>query len=153
MIFVGMDPGVTGGIAIIDHQSIELMKMSDTTPGEIADVLWKLGPDVSCVIEKVGAGPRMASSAAFKFGKSAGILEGLVITSNIPYDLVTPQKWQKHFGLIRKGMSFGDSRKKKLNREKAQALYPSLRKKIVNGTADALLIATYARDLEEGGTE
>ena len=59
--------------------------------------------------------------------------------ATIPYEEVTPQKWQKALG-CRTG---GD---KNVSKARAQALFPL--QNITHAIADALLLAEYCRRLE-----
>jgi hypothetical protein len=61
------------------------------------------------------------------------------------HEYVTPQKWQKEFGLIVTGRGLGqdDTAKKNRNKARAQELFPGI--KITHAIADALLIAEYGR--------
>jgi hypothetical protein len=69
-----------------------------------------------------------------------------LIASGVPFEAVTPGKWQKEFGLLAKK---GETKTAKKNRHKARAqeLFPDL--KITHATADALLIAEYGRRVKQ----
>jgi hypothetical protein len=56
--------------------------------------------------------------------------------AGIPFERVTPQKWQKAMGCMTKG-------DKNVSKRRAQELFPQL--KITHAIADALLIAEYGR--------
>ncbi len=60
----------------------------------------------------------------------------MLIASRIPFEEVTPQKWQKTLSCLSRG-------DKNITKAKAQQLFPGLR--VTHATADALLIAEYAR--------
>ena len=94
-------------------------------------------------------------------------VEGFLVALGIPFELVTPQKWQKEVGLrfppVNKGQYDGlsdsertDEKKrisglnakrkrdnKNMMKELAQRIYPHL--KVTLDTADALLILHYAQ--------
>lgn len=76
----------------------------------------------------------MASS--FRFGQSYGFLRGVLVACRVPFDQVTPAKWQRNLGCLSKG-------DKNVTKAKAQELWPELR--ITHAIADALLIAEYGR--------
>ena len=78
----------------------------------------------------------------FNFGHNFGMLEGLLIGAGIPYDRVTPQKWQKEFGLYRLPDETKTAKKNR-HKELAKELFPTLN--VTHATADALLIAEYCR--------
>jgi hypothetical protein len=146
MIVIGIDPGKNGGIVSInDVLRIITLKMPPT-PRDVYDYLDSLaGNDAYAFTEQVHAGPKMASSAAFKFGQNVGELRMALLALNIPIHYVTPQKWQREFGLLSKGRGLGqgDTAKKNRNKAKAQELFPEI--KLTLATCDALLIAEYGR--------
>lgn len=150
---VGIDPGKNGGIVfMIPNFDPQLNKIPETS-SDLIDCFtnWNLKLDNSVVfLEKVHAGPKMGSSAAFKFGKGVGVLEGVIACLGLSLELVSPQKWQSKMGVLSsgRGLGQGDTAKKKRNREKARQLFPGL--EITNATADALLIAEYGRRLLAG---
>lgn len=145
---IGIDPGLSGGVAMLRSSAEyhEALKMPDTDKD-----LWQLLVSEAgvneCVafVEQVHAGPKMASSAAFKFGGNVAAIRMACLAADIRLEYVTPQKWQKEFGLIVKGRGLGqdDTAKKNRNKARAQELFPGL--KITHAIADALLIAEYGR--------
>lgn len=103
--------------------------------------------NVKAFVERVGARPGQGVVSMFHFGKSAGFIEGVLTAKDIAYDLVTPQKWKRHFSL---GSDKGQSI------EIAQKLFPNVSlmatpksKKPSDGMAEALLIAQYGREINE----
>ncbi len=140
MIFIGIDPGGSGGIAWLDESGnvVKVMKMPETD----ADVLEALGQYIpaKAVIERVAAfapaGMRMGATSAFTFGRGVGALHMALTACQIPFEPITPLFWQK-FMACRTG---GD---KNVSKAKAQQLFPSL--KITHAIADALLIAEFCR--------
>lgn len=142
---IGIDPGKNGGIAFfwegLDPHAIK-MPVTETD-------LWReivgTGEPATVFVESVHAGPNMASSAAFKFGRGVGCIQMACIAAGFRLEYVTPQKWQKEFGLIVKGRGLGqdDTSKKNRNKARAQELFPGM--KITHAIADALLIAEYGR--------
>jgi hypothetical protein len=59
-----------------------------------------------------------------------------IVAAGIPFETVTPQKWQKTLGCLTKG-------DKNVSKRKAQELFPDI--KITHAIADSLLIAHYAK--------
>ena len=99
---------------------------------------------VKAYIEKVHSMPKQGVASSFKFGRSYGFLRGILVASQIPFEAVTPQVWQRGFSLPKgKGTA-----KKNAHKARAQELFPSLR--ITHAIADALLIAEYGRRKETG---
>lgn len=136
MKFIGMDPGASGAIAVLDREHVHCVLMRET-PKDVSDFLSEHG-GLDCVayIEKVHSMPGQGVASSFKFGWSAGFLEGLLVANEIRYELVRPQKWQKEMGCLTKG-------DKNVTKRKAQQLFPSV--KITHANADALLLAEYCR--------
>jgi hypothetical protein len=139
--YMGIDPGKSGGWAVLraDGSVWAVGRTSDTTT-----LLTAL------MVEKVGASPQMGRTSAFSFGESYGVIQGMLLAQDYELLLVTPQKWQKEFGLIQKTPK-GEKRevgrnstaKKKANKAMAAKLFPG--QKITHAWADALLIAEYCR--------
>ena len=89
-------------------------------------------------LEKVNAMAGQGVSSVFSFGRSAGIIEGVLAAYDIPATLVTPKAWQKAMG-VRNG--------KDGSRERAMQLFPAsaemFQRKKDDGRSDAALIAKY----------
>lgn len=156
-IFIGIDPGKNGGIAVIDENGvvIEIMKMPDT-PMDLLDTLSAYKYDdqrrnIVCYLEKVGGMPGQSGSAMFTFGRSYGHIEMALLASGITTHEVLPQKWQKHFSLSGSSITKSTSAEKREHKNrlkaKAQQLFPQLGKKITLANCDALLIAQYGREI------
>lgn len=149
MIILGIDPGMSGGIASLvesDHRWNAAAVGMLSTERDIADYFWKLYMDgqeggIFAFIERVHAMPKQGVSSTFKFGTNYGFLRGCLVTTGIPFEEVTPQGWQKLMGC----MTGGD---KNISKAKAQQLFPEL--KITHAIADALLIAEYGRRIRHG---
>jgi len=146
MIYIGIDPGASGAVAVLfsappPGRQPQVFPLSQTE-AEIADLFRAWGyhtsPDegVFAVIEKVHAFPKQGVSSTFKFGMSYGFLRACLACFRIPFVDCAPRVWQKDM----RCSCGGD---KRITRERAQELYPEL--KPTNRTADALLIATWAR--------
>lgn len=148
MTIIGVDPGESGGIAWHEAGEMRVEKMPET----LAD-LWELvfrkiacrapkyciDPAKQCLkayIEQVGPMPKQGVVSVFKFGRGYGNLEMALTAASIPFERVTPQKWQKAMGCMTRG-------DKNVSKRKAQELFPQLN--ITHATADAALIAEYGR--------
>lgn len=132
---MGIDPGQSGGIAVINGDIARAHNMPETER-DVWDLLTSYtGSGIVCaVIEKVHAMPKQGVSSTFKFGKGYGALRMALIASGVPFREVAPQTWQKALGCL----TGGD---KNVSKAMAQQLYPHL--KITHATADALLLATW----------
>lgn len=142
-IHIGIDPGVSGGIAVLGRNGYaQAYKMPPTNMD-----LWELIQEikaaadfeqypVKAVLESVSSSPQMGVKSAFTFGNGFGHLEMALTAAGIPFERVRPQVWQKALGCLTGG-------NKNVSKRRAQELFPAL--KITHATADALLIAEYGR--------
>lgn len=149
MIIIGIDPGASGAIAVrytnLHPDNIEVIKL-DQTETDIANVLTQYTPQrgvngAFAYLESVHSMTKQWVASSFKFGQSYGFLRGLLIALKIPFETVTPQKWQKAMGC----MSRGD---KNVTKAKAQQLFTRI--KVTHAIADALLLAEYGRRIRAG---
>ena len=104
---LGIDPGKKGGMAVInDNGPISVVNMPETAMDVLLTIRefknYVVGHDDSlvCYIEKVGGIPGQGASAAFNFGKGCGWLEMCLLALEIPTEYVTPQRWQKVYGVF-----------------------------------------------------
>lgn len=135
---MGIDPGASGGVAIV-YEMITPPKAfpMPETLRDIRDLFELLAPVTQfAYIEQVHSMPGQGVASTFKFGKGYGFLLGMLEAFNVPYDFVTPQKWQAALGCLTKG-------DKNVSKAKAQRLWPAV--KFTHKTADATLIAEYCR--------
>ena len=140
-LYIGIDPGASGGIAILGAGSPIAYAMP-ATERDTADILSVYERDglegfAFAAIENVHSMPRQGVASSFKFGRSYGFLRGLLIAYGIPFTEVTPAVWQRAM----KCLTHGD---KNISKARAQQLFPQI--KVTHAVADALLIATYCRD-------
>lgn len=152
-IIIGVDPGKSGGIAILAGRKVKTHKMPESATDLVHLMRGYQGLQIIdgiptwavAFVEKVNAGPKMGSSASFKFGQNVGEIRVAILAASIRLEYVSPQKWQKEFGLIVKGRGLGqdDTSKKNRNKARAQELFPGV--KMTHAIADAILIAEYGR--------
>ena len=151
MMYIGIDPGKGGGIAIISEVGVEavtpmIIAGKDIDLSATAEWLdYHLGDmhAVAC-IEKVSAMPKQGVTSMFNFGFSTGAMHGVIATLGIPRHLVTPQKWKK--------VVLSNTKKdKEAAIDYCRRLYPAISllatersRKPHSGMADALCIARYA---------
>jgi Holliday junction resolvasome RuvABC endonuclease subunit len=149
MIYIGIDPGLSGGIAALSESGlvIEAIHM----PATEADILKALERSrilqpARAVLEHVWSVP--GQGGAFKFGRNVGHCEMALTSARIPFDQITPQRWQKAMGVVYpKGSN--DTVKKNITKRRAQQLFPEV-VTITHAIADALLLAEYCRRREQG---
>ncbi len=136
--FLGVDPGQSGGIGIINPtgRHSEVFKMGETE-ADTFKIFEGLKDRIAfCCIEAVHSMPAQGVSSSFKFGRNYGFLRGVIVALRIPFQEVSPQRWQKELQC----MTHGD---KNISKARAQQLFPSLR--ITHAVADAILIAEFCR--------
>ena len=148
MIYLGIDPGMSGGIGIINDFKdgspiiIDTVIFKNMTEKDISYAFWALsqkigsGMDLFAYIEKVHGFPGMSVKAVSSFMTNFGLLKGCLHSFNIPFEEIPPQRWQKALSCL----THGD---KNISKNKAQQLFPNI--KITHGNADALLLAEYCR--------
>lgn len=151
MRFIGIDPGVSGAIAMLEPcgQTVAGVRVIEasvrkmpSTERDLLDLLEvDVGPNSFACLEFVRAMPRMGVASMFKFGQGYGALRMALVAANIPFDEVTPQKWQK-------AMQCRTGGDKNVSKRRAQELFPTI--KVSHWNADALLIAEYCRRLKAG---
>ena len=149
MIIIGIDPGISGAVILMETDgtlldalpmpSIKTGKASRVNAAAIVGFLSQYSGFEHCYIEQVSAMPGQGVSSMFSFGHSAGVVEGLIAGMGIPYSKTTPQAWKKAYGLIGKD--------KDAARSRAVELYPSVRLLDLKGkgqaVADAIFIARH----------
>jgi hypothetical protein len=143
-IFIGIDPGASGGIVLLHPDATLTYKMPETER-DIWDIL-SLPGDKVALIEKVGGfiqGNPAPGSAMFNFGANYGGLRMALVAAGIPFEAITPQSWQKEFGIATKGKTETKTQFKNRIKACAQRLYPKI--VVTLPIADALLIALSCR--------
>jgi len=145
---IGIDPGASGAIALlVSGVLISVHDMPTVTvernksqkrqvcPAGLSLLMQQLSPH-KAIVEKVSAMPGQGVSSMFSFGRSVGIIEGVLAAKQIPVTFVTPQSWQKQSGAA-KG--------KDGSRQRVMELFPSQAHLFArvkdDGRADAVLIA------------
>ena len=144
-MFVGIDPGWSGGIAYILGDAYHAVALKNMTPADIVDWMESRLHNVRRVaLEKVHTMPGQGIRSAGSFMHCAGLLEGILAAAHVSYILVSPQRWQRDMGLIvPSSKKLTQVQKKNINKEMAQSLFPAL--KVTHATADALLLAEWCR--------
>ena len=142
MIYIGVDPGKNGGIAIIDSDGVIAFPFSEE---RLLIELDGIAQEYECIcyLEHVHAMPKQGVSSTFNFGMNFGFIQGVLKAYEIPYELVTPQKWKKEFSC---------TSDKNTSIEVCKRLFPGVKLKATercrkdhDGIAEALLIAEYGR--------
>ena len=153
MIVIGIDPGLSGAIAILENNKVlNIFDMPVMAEGkknkrqlnsaQLVSIIkdgTKPESEIAVVVEQVNAMPGQGVTSMFNFGQTFGAIKGVCAALELPIFFVRPSKWKKHFELIN---SSKDS-----SRTKVIEMYPSLssqlaKKKDVN-KSDAILIARF----------
>ena len=157
MIVIGIDPGLSGALAILENKRVlgifEMPVMPEgkknkrqLNSAQLVNILRdniKINNEIAVVVEQVNAMPGQGVTSMFNFGQTFGAIKGVCAALNLPIYFVRPSKWKKHFELINSS--------KDASRTKVIEMYPSLsnqlaKKKDVN-KSDAILIARYFDDM------
>ena len=143
MIYIGIDPGKKGGVAVIDGDGVEVYAWDDQTFVNVMAATMNKGKCVAAV-EKVGAMPGQGVTSMFSFGQSFGFILGVLTAFGIGYQLVPPTLWKREFGLLHT--------EKQASVDVAKRLFPGVSllptercRKESDGMSDALCLAEYAR--------
>jgi hypothetical protein len=137
-MFAGIDPGLSGGVAFMnDDGTLESIQKMPETEKDTSDIFSACPPLALAIIERVHSFPEQGVSSSFKFGMHYGLLRGILVSIGIPFEDCPPQTWQRYMNCL----THGD---KNISKAKAQQLFPGF--KITHCTADAILIAKYARE-------
>lgn len=152
MTYVGIDPGKSGGIAIIrEDGSVSVAHFDEFEYRTLISCIDTKPSQTTVFVESVHAFSGQGVSSTFNFGKNFGWILGLLFAYGLEVTLVTPQCWKRHFGLIL-GHDKSKEDKKAESIKKAKELFPTVsfrrtcRCKVDDdGMAEALLIAEYGR--------
>lgn len=141
-VFLGIDPGKDGCLAILGYRGAPILVPFD----EHEYTRWVRDLflfQTFCVVEHVNAMPGQGVTSCFSFGQNFGFILGLLTAFGIPYELVRPQKWKKEFSC---------TSDKNTSIEVAQRLFPGVSlkrtpkcRKPHDGMAEALLLAEWGR--------
>lgn len=154
---IGIDPGLKGGICLAwEHRNWEAMPMPVVGGGidlvqlklimnqQIHHVLDRL-PATLVVIEKVHSMPKQGVVSSFKFGDGFGSLKTACVFLDLPFILVTPQRWKK---VVLAGYNWKGNKDASIvwvkQRYPAVSLRPTERSRVdSHGLADAVCLAQY----------
>ncbi len=160
MIIIGIDPGVSGAISILENKKvIEIFDMPTMIDGkknkkqvngsQVTNIIKEKlndnsGKEIIVVVEHVNAMPGQGVTSMFNFGQSFGVIKGICSALSLPIYFVRPMKWKKHFNLIKTN--------KDASRTKVIEVYPEISSKLSrkkdSNKADAILIARYFNDTQ-----
>ena len=151
MIKIGIDPGLSGAIIIMDGNTpVAWYRMPTMKTGSanrvnapalaamIKPYLY-LDKQIRVYVELVSSMPGQGVASMFSFGHSAGVIQGVLGAFEIPVTMVTPGQWKKRAGLT--------GQDKDASRTLAIQMFPFWRELDQKGAgqayADAAFIALY----------
>jgi len=147
---IGIDPGLDGAVAIINGTgNLVVIDMPTVTverngkskrqvsATELAQILASHNSNNCHVfVEKVSAMAGQGVTSVFSFGRSFGMIEGILAAFRLPVTYVAPATWVK---------AVGRGQGKDASRARAMELFPEnqadFKLKKFDGRADAALIA------------
>jgi crossover junction endodeoxyribonuclease RuvC len=153
MRHIGIDPGLSGAIAVLTDDSLQIHDMPVMTvdrngkakrqvsANELAELLnLYAGKDCHVYVERVSAMAGQGVTSVFSFGRSFGMIEGILAALKMPVTFVAPATWTR---------AIGRSPGKDASRARAMELFPDYEfffKRVKDdGRADAALIAHWGR--------
>lgn len=147
MRVIGVDPGMKGGIAILDTITNQMRAVPTPLVGKeldyrrVYEAITFYDPYM-VVIEKVHAMPNQGVTSMFNFGMGYGALVALASVGQARVVLVPPQMWKKH-------VLAGTSKDKEAAIQFCSQTYPSVNlilprcRKPHDGMADSICLAHY----------
>jgi crossover junction endodeoxyribonuclease RuvC len=150
---IGVDPGLSGAIAVMSSESLKIFDMPTMTverngkakrqvsATELADLLYLYsGKDCHVYCERVGAMAGQGVTSVFSFGRSFGMIEGILAALHMPVTYVAPATWVK---AVHRGSG------KDASRSRAMELFPDnqadFKRVKDDGRSDASLIAYWGK--------
>jgi Holliday junction resolvasome RuvABC endonuclease subunit len=102
MKILGIDPGLTGGLALLDLDKLTVipmpvLKLKDKQTldlGVLVQKLQEMQPDHVC-IEQQQSMPKQGLSSTFRTGYHYGVLIGVLAALKVPYETISPRQWKK----------------------------------------------------------
>lgn len=144
IVVMGIDPGVTGGLAFLSTNSIDAFDLpnvaGEVDVDELVRIVKRFAPTLA-IVEKAASMPKQGVVSTFKFGMAYGALRASLMVLGVPTVLISASKWKRFYGL--------DSDKEK-SRHLAIMTWPGcglFARKLDHGRAEAALIAKYGMDV------
>lgn len=147
---IGIDPGLSGAVAVLTGtDSLAVLDMPTMTverngkakrqvsATELAEIIYTMKNDNCHVfVEKVSAMAGQGVTSVFSFGRSFGMIEGILAAFKLPVTYVAPATWVK---------AVGRGQGKDASRARAMEIFPNnqtdFKRVKDDGRADAALIA------------
>lgn len=147
---IGIDPGLSGAVAVLTGtDSLSVFDMPTMTverngkakrqvsASELAEIIYIMkNDDCHVYCERVGAMAGQGVTSVFSFGRSFGMIEGILAALHLPVTYVAPATWVK---------AVGRGQGKDASRARAMEIFPNnqtdFKRVKDDGRADAALIA------------
>ena len=151
---IGIDPGLSGAVAVLTgSDSLRILDMPTVTverngkskrqvsASELAEIIYTLkSDDCHVFVERVGAVSGQGVTSVFSFGRSFGMIEGILAAFKLPVTYVAPATWVK---------AIGRGQGKDASRARAMELFPNnqadFKRVKDDGRSDAALIAYWGK--------
>lgn len=148
---IGCDPGKSGAIVLVEFDGTLFsilaryrLKKPGTPLNTFCSSLKAMKPD-TLICEKVSSRTGQGVRSVFTFGESNGEAKQALALTDLPITLVTPQHWQKQFGLVfPKALGYTKTQKKNLHKQHLSERYGF---DLPHAEVDACLIAIYGAEL------
>jgi crossover junction endodeoxyribonuclease RuvC len=147
-LVLGVDPGLSGGLALIGRQTGNLLwaeampVLRNSVPTVDVRQLGHLltgAHDVFAYVERAQAMPRQGISSGFNYGCIFGSILTAIADLGIGYELVSAAAWKRKAGI---------SADKRESIDRVKQLYPTFPvKRSEDGIAEAILIARHGAGL------
>ena len=150
MRVLGVDPGIRGGLAVVDIADGATPVLVDCVDIPVIGSGARERVDVAAIrnfmdrhkpilIERAQAMPKQGASSGFKYGRAVGAIEASIALCSIPVEIVEPSAWKRFCKLPGKDKEGG--------RQKALQLFPAahgmLARRRDHNRAESALIALY----------
>ena len=147
-VYMGIDPGKTGGVAFISGGELHTFPMpilaGEVDAGRLASLIHEYRP-TRAAVEKAQAMPKQGVTGVFSYGTGYGMIRGVLGALQVPYVLVGPRTWKAK-------VLYGTKKDKDAAIQYVSCRYPAtslLRtercSKPHDGMADAACIAEHCR--------
>lgn len=152
---VGIDPGVSGAVAVLIDGTVSATDMpvvevrgrrhvdASGLAGRLQTIREVMAEIDMVVLEHVQGVQGAGATSSFSFGRSFGLVEGVLAGLRLPHTLVRPQQWTRELGV---GRDKGEHRRAAMRLWPASASARLFARVKDDGRADAALLAHwYAR--------
>lgn len=109
-MILGIDIGISGAVAVVSPDGglvniFDMPILNDGPAGRrsinaplLASIIFK-SQATSAFVEHVGARPGEGAVGAFAFGRSRGVVEGVLAAAGVPATFITPSCWKRAVGI------------------------------------------------------